>query len=805
MKLRLFIVLLAVAALAACAPKDPTEAKIDALLRQMTLEEKIGQMTQVCGGWYSDDLANQVRQGAGSMLNSVGAEANYYQRIAVEETRLGIPMIFARDVIHGFRTIYPIPLGQAATFDPALVEQAAHLTAQEAKQAGLRWTFSPMVDVARDPRWGRIAEGYGEDTYLTAVMGAATVRGYQGKDYDPATGEGQIDLAACVKHFAGYSASESGRDYNTTWIPEVLLREVYLPPFKAAVDAGSATIMCAFNDLNGVPASANRHLNVDILRDEWGYNGMLVSDWASSANMIAHGNCENLREATVLSMNAQMEMDMEGHGYPWHLKSLVEEGRVSVKQIDACVRDILRLKFRLGLFDNPYCAVDTPQYYAPDALAAAQQAAEESAVLLKNNGVLPVGSGAGGKGGAVYRPHHEDTCCETNVRPGDRTSLKRLENRGRTSDSETVGQRTARSLSLFVCGPLADSQHDQNGTWCFDKVDSMTVTPLMAFREKAAQGEVRLLTPDTKTKPWSRQEMSEAEISRLCHQAKQADVILYFGGEESILSGEARCRAHLDLPGNQTEQLRALKATGKPVVLVIMAGRPLCIGQELEIADAVLYSFHGGTMAGPALARLLMGEAAPSGRLPVTFPQAEGQIPIYYNKKNTGRPTDHPVLIDQIPVGAPQFSLGESSYWLEYGDKPLLPFGYGLTYTTFTYSAPVLSDTLMSDEMTVSCVIRNTGERDGVAVPQLYVRDLVGSVTRPVRELKGFQRVSIPAGDSTTVTFTLTRDDLAYWHYADHITLGADGGYQRSAEPGRFQVWIAPDAADGTPAEFVLR
>ena len=769
MKLRSFIVLIAVAALAACTPQDPTEAKVDALLRQMTLEEKIGQMTQVCGGWYSDDIANQVRQGAGSMLNSLGAEANYYQRIAVEETRLGIPMIFARDIIHGFRTIYPIPLGQAATFDPALVEQAAHLTAEEAMQAGLRWTFSPMVDVARDPRWGRVAEGYGEDTYLTSVMAAATVRGYQGTNYHPETGEGQIDLAACVKHFAGYSASESGRDYNTTWIPEVLLREVYLPPFKAAIDAGSATIMCAFNDLNGVPASANRHLNVDILRGEWGFDGLLVSDWASSANMIAHGNCENLREATVLSMNAQMEMDMEGHGYPWHLKSLVEEGRVSMKQIDACVRDILRLKFRLGLFEHPYCAVDTPQYYAPEALAAAQLAAEESAVLLKNNGVLPI---------------------------VNRKSSNR------------------KSPVVFVCGPLADSQHDQNGTWCFDKVDSMTITPLMAFRSMAQEenrgrdahapsGKIHLLEQDGK--PWSRQEMSQAEMNRLCRQAAQADVILYFGGEESILSGEARCRAHLDLPGNQTEQLHALKATGKPVVLVIMAGRPLCIGQELEIADAVLYSFHGGTMAGPALARLLMGEAAPSGRLPITFPQAEGQIPIYYNKKNTGRPTDHPVLIDQIPVGAPQFSLGESSYWLEYGDKPLLPFGYGLTYTTFCYGEPVLSDTLMTDQLTVSCTIRNTGEREGVAVPQLYVRDLVGSITRPVRELKGFRRISIPAGEAATVTFTLTRDDLAYWHYADDITLGADGGYQRAAEPGRFQVWIAPDAADGTPAGFRLR
>ena len=776
--------LLSLVFFAACTVQDPTEAKVEALLRQMTLEEKIGQMTQVCGGWYSDDIANQVRQGAGSMLNSLGAEANYYQRIAVEETRLGIPMIFARDVIHGFRTIYPIPLGQAATFDPALVEQAAHLTAEEAMQAGLRWTFSPMVDVARDPRWGRVAEGYGEDTYLTSVMAAATVRGYQGTNYDPETGEGQIDLAACVKHFAGYSASESGRDYNTTWIPEVLLREVYLPPFKAAIDAGSATIMCAFNDLNGVPASANRHLNVDILRGEWGFDGLLVSDWASSANMVAHGNCENLREATVLSVNAQMEMDMEGHGYPWHLKSLVEEGRVSMKQIDACVRDILRLKFRLGLFEHPYCAVDTPQYYTPEALAAAQLAAEESVVLLKNNGVLPIGSG------------------QWSVASGQKTAG---ETPASPVSSSACRGRDARVPSIFVCGPLADSQHDQNGTWCFDKVDSMTITPLMAFRSMASRGQVRLLTPDAQTKPWSRQEMTTAEMNRLCRQATQADVILYFGGEESILSGEARCRAHLDLPGNQTDQLRALKATGKPVVLVIMAGRPLCIGQELEIADAVLYSFHGGTMAGPALARLLMGEAAPSGRLPITFPQAEGQIPIYYNKKNTGRPTDHPVLIDQIPVGAPQFSLGESSYWLEYGDKPLLPFGYGLTYTTFCYGEPLLSDTLMTDQLTVSCTIRNTGERDGVAVPQLYVRDLVGSVTRPVRELKGFQRVSIPAGETATVTFTLTRDDLAYWHYADDITLGSDGGYRCSAEPGRFQVWIAPDAADGTPAEFVLR
>ena len=641
------------------------------------------------------------------------------------------------------------------------MEDAARLTAQEAVQAGLRWTFSPMVDVARDPRWGRIAEGYGEDTYLTSVMGAACVRGYQYPASNSELSErSNIRLAACVKHFAGYGASEGGRDYNTTWIPEVQLREVYLPPFKAALDAGSATIMCAFNDLNGVPASANRHLNVDILRNEWGYNGMLVSDWASSANMIAHGNCADLKEATLLSINAQMEMDMEGHGYPRYLKDLLAEGKITEKQIDACVRDILRLKFRLGLFDNPYCAIDSAEFFTPEALAVAQRAAEESAVLLKNNGILPISPLSEGGGG----------------------------------------------VSIFICGPLANSQHDQNGTWCFDKVDSMTVTPLMAFRTLAKEGKIRLI--EQTGKHWSR-EVNPANLAELTRKAKQADVVLYFGGEESILSGEARCRAHLDLPGDQSVQLYALKATGKPVVLIVMAGRPLCIGAETDLVDAVLYAFHGGTMQGPALANLLTGVVAPSGRLPMTFPQAVGQIPMYYNKKNTGRPTDHPVLIDQIPVGAPQFSLGESSYWLEYGDKPLFPFGYGLTYTTFNYSPVVLSDSVLTmgsgNTITATCTIINTGNVEAVAVPQLYLRDLVGSLTRPIRELKGFERVSIPAGESREVSFSLTESDLAYWHLAKGITLGADGKYEHTAEPGDFLLWISPSSAEGTPARLVLQ
>ena len=750
------IPIIALFALVSCQPQDPIEKQIDHLLSQMTLAEKIGQMNQLDPSWSAEEKEAQIREGlVGSIFNIVDPhEVNRLQRMAVEETRLGIPLLVARDVIHGFRTIYPIPLGQAATFDPALVEEAARLTADEAVQAGVRWTFSPMVDVARDPRWGRVAEGYGEDTYLTSVMGAAAVRGYQGSD-------SIVRLAACVKHFAGYSVSEGGRDYNSTWIPEVQLRETYLPPFKAALDAGSLSIMCAFNDINGVPASGNKHLNVDILRHEWQFDGLLVSDWGSIGNMVAHGISTDLCQTAAQSLDAQVDMDMQSNAYLWYLDDLVAQGKVSEKQLDACVRNILRMKFRLGLFDNPYCYIeDTPTYFAPEALAAAQRAAEESAVLLKNNNTLPLTS---------------------NLSP--------------LTSKPTV----------LLCGPLAHAQHDQNGTWCFDKVDSMTITPLMAFRELAKQGEIRLI--EQTGKHWSR-EVSAANIASLTRLARQADVVLYFGGEESILSGEARCRAHLNLPGDQSAQLRALKATGKPVVLTVMAGRPLCIGEDIDLVDAVLYAFHGGTMQGPALANLIMGKVAPSGRLPITFPNAEGQIPLYYNKKNTGRPTDHPVLIDDIPVGAGQFSIGESSYWLEYGDQPLYPFGYGLTYTTFEYGPVVLSDSLITSSphrLIASCEITNTGNCTATAVPQLYIRDLVGSLTRPVRELKGFQRVTIPAGESRTVTFELTAEDLAYWHLAEGVTLGADGAYARSAEPGDFQVWIAPNAAEGQPAKFVLK
>ena len=750
MKSRIFL-LIALVAMVSCQSKDPVERQIDKLLSQMTLEEKIAQMTQVCGGQISDNIADQIRNGAGSMLNSVGAEADYYQHIAVEESRLGIPMIFARDVIHGFRTIFPIPLGQAATFDPDIVEEGARIAAEEAVQAGLRWTFSPMVDVARDPRWGRVAEGYGEDTYLASVMGAAAVRGYQGND-------SVVRMAACVKHFAGYAVSEGGRDYNSTWIPEVQLRETYLPPFKAAIDAGSLSIMCAFNDLNGVPASGNKHLNVDILRDEWQFDGVLVSDWASLQNMNNQGNSANLKEATKLCANAQMDMDMESKGYPRHLKELVEEGEVSEDIIDNCVRNILRMKFRLGLFDNPYCYTENPEYFTSESLSAAQKAAEESAVLLKNNNILPLNT--------KHTP-----------------------------------------LSILVCGPMANAPHEQNGTWCFDKDDAMTITPMMAFRELAKEGKIKLI--EQKGEHWSR-EFNKENIATLARLAKQADVVLYFGGEESILSGEARSRAVLNLPGDQSEQIRAIKATGKPVVLTVMAGRPLCIKEDIDRVDAVLYAFHGGTMQGPALANLIMGKVAPSGRLPMTFPMGEGQIPFYYNYKMPSRMmAESPKLINDIPVRAYQFSVGETSYWLEYGNKPLYPFGYGLTYTTFEYGAVQLSDTILSlsgapKSIIASCEITNTGHCAAVAVPQLYIRDVVGSLTRPLRELKGFQRVNIPAGETRTVSFEISEQDLAYWHLADGVTLGSDGEYAFSAEKGDFHVWIAPNAAEGQYIPFTL-
>lgn len=722
----------------ACTPaNDPVEQKIDELLSQMTLQEKIGQMNQLNGMGMSDDLKAQIREGrVGSLLNEVNIDVvNEMQRVAVEESRLGIPLIFARDVIHGFKTIFPIPLGQAATWNPEIVEAGARVAAKEATASGIRWTFSPMIDVSRDARWGRIAESYGEDTYMNAVMGVATIKGYQTDNLaDPSA------MAACAKHFCGYGVSESGKDYNTTWIPEVQLRDVYLPSFKAAVDAGCATFMCSFNDINGVPSTGSKFLNKRILREEWQYDGLLVTDWGSMQQMIPHGYCSDMKDAAEKAANAAVDMDMMSYGYIDHLEDLVKEGKVSEKTIDEAVRNILRLKFRLGLFENPYTAKVENPYYRPEYLETAKQAAIESTILLKNdNNVLPLSN----------------------------------------------------ATSVAVVGPLANVGVDQIGTWCFDGEPEKSVTPMQAFQQ--LENVKVIAEPGLQ---YSR-DKSQAGINKAVAAAKKADVVLCFVGEEAILSGEAKCRADISLPGAQSQLIKELKATGKPLVLVVMAGRPLTMGAEIDMADAVLWQFHAGTMAGPALADLIMGKAVPSGKLPVTMPKMVGQVPMYYSHKNTGRPASNITLIDDIPVAAGQFSIGSTSYHLDAGDKPLYPFGYGLSYTTFEYGQPVLSDSVMtqSGQITVTCQIKNSGKYDAYETAQLYTRDLVASLCQPIRQLKGFQKVWIKAGESATVTFTLTPADLAFCH-EDMTTY---------AEPGEFQLWVSADSQQGVPVQFILK
>lgn len=725
--------------LSGCAKqKDLQEQKIDDLLARMTLQEKIGQLNQLTGSGLSDDMKTQIKEGkVGSILNEVDVKiVNELQRIAVEETRLGIPLIFARDVIHGYKTIFPIPLGQAASWNPQLAEDGARISAVEATACGIRWTFAPMIDITRDPRWGRIAESCGEDAYLTSVMGAAMIKGFQGDSLsDPSS------MAACAKHFAGYGAAEAGKDYNTTWIPEHQLRDVFLPPFETAVGAGAASFMCSFNDINGVPSSGNVYLNQDILRKEWKFDGVLVSDWASIEQMIRHGVSNDLKDAARQAIAAGVDMDMMGFAYINHLEEMVKSGEISEKLIDASVRNILRMKFRLGLFDNPYTKVNfSMPFYSADALDKARQAAVESAVLLKNDlEVLPL--------------------------------------------SDKI-------KSVAVIGPLSDAPADQLGTWVFDGEPERSITPLKAIQDEYGS---RMKIFAEKGLEYSR-EINPVGIAKAVAVAKNADAILLFVGEEAILSGEAHCRADINLPGTQTELLAALKKTGKPVVMVVMAGRPLTIQKEIGMADAVLYAFHGGTMAGPALADLIFGKAVPSGKLPVTFPRMVGQVPVYYGHKMTGRPAENIVMINDIPVAAGQTSLGNTSYHLDAGDSPLFPFGFGLSYTQFNYSKLRISANEITPDksITVECDITNTGRYDASEVAQLYIRDKVGSLSRPIRELKGFRKLQLKAGETKTVSFTLKSDQLAFW----------DAGLVKRTEPGEFQVWISKDSQSGEPLNF---
>lgn len=698
------------------------EEKINDLISRMTLQEKVGQLNQLSGAGTADYIVNGIRSGAvGSLLNEVDPETvNILQREAVENTRLGIPLVFARDVIHGFRTIFPIPLGQGATWNPALIEEGSRVAADEASSVGVRWTFSPMVDIARDARWGRIAEGYGEDPLLTSRMGVAAVRGYQTDNLAaPNT------MAACVKHFACYGAAESGRDYNTTWIPTPLLHDVYLPPFKAGADAGAATFMCSFNDINGVPSSGNVHLLRDILRDQWKWNGLIVSDWNSIGEMINHGYVADKRGAALSGSLAGVDIDMESHAYSAHLAELVEKGEVPVETLDEMVRNVLRLKMDLGLFDNPYVDLkNASRFLTPANLEAARRTAEESTILLKNDGILP---------------------------------LKGVK-------------------KIFVTGPMADAKHDQNGTWSFDMKKENTVTPLESLRKM--YGKAVSYVPGL---TFSR-DRETAGFDEAIRTAADADVILYFAGEEAVLSGEAHSRADITLPGAQSEYLRRLAATGRPVVTVVMTGRPMAIPEVAQLSSAVIYSFHPGTMGGPALANVISGKVAPGGKLPVSLPTMSGQCPIYYAQKNTGRPVEQMTLIYDIPLEAGQTSTGCTSFFLDAGFKPLYPFGYGLSYTTFDYSEPVLSSTEMTrdGQITVTCRVTNTGNTAGSDVAQLYVRDLVGSLVRPVKELKDFEKFTLAPGESRDVTFTLPASALAF----------SDLDGNSVIEPGEFNLWV---------------
>lgn len=726
-------------------PAAHIDDKVVDLLSQMTLQEKIGQLQQVDASAVPvpDDFIAKIKRGEiGSIINQTDPDiCNAMQKAAVAESRLGIPLLIGRDVIHGFRTIAPIPLGQAAAWNPDLVRDVAKAAAREARSQGVHWTFAPMIDVSRDPRWGRIAESFGEDTYLTSVLGVAMLEGFQGNDLSAPD-----SIAACAKHFVGYGASESGRDYNTTNIPTNELRNVYLPPFKALVDAGIATVMTSFSDIDGVPATANADLVEGVLRQEWGFDGLIVSDWNAIGELVVHGLCEDNEHAVIEAAGAGIDMDMAGGVYEAHLAHLVASGVIEERKIDEMVSRVLSLKFELGLFEQPYAQPDQyPPLADKSARQVAYQAAVESAVLLKN-------------------------------------------------DAETLPLKREDIRSIAVIGPLADAPHEQLGTWIFDGLASDSISPLMAL--KAAYGdqiEIRYVPALSTSRDRRHDQFEAAEAA-----ARESDVTLVILGEESILSGEAHSRADISLPGAQSELLERVHAASKKTATIIMAGRPLTIERDLPNTDALFFAWHPGTMAGPALIDLIFGDQVPSGRLPVTFPRSVGQIPIYYNHKNTGRPpvAGEIVLIDDIEERATQTSLGMSAFYLDAGYEPHYPFGFGLSYTEFEYSDIRLDKALATaeDKLVITVNVANTGMYTAAEVVQLYVRDLVGSLTRPVKELKAFEKISLKPGESQDVRFELQIAELAFSRRDKTFAV----------EPGDFQVWVGPNSQQGETAKFCV-
>ncbi|MEQ9287955.1 MAG: beta-glucosidase BglX [Cyclobacteriaceae bacterium] len=735
-------------------PEKPTgsnryEARIDSLLQLMTLDEKLGQLNLPAAGDISTGIASstgialKIKEGkVGGLFNIRTVEKiKAAQKIAVEESRLGIPLIFAMDVIHGYKTVFPIPLGLSCTWDMGLVEKSARIAAQEATADGIAWTFSPMVDISRDPRWGRIAEGVGEDPYLGAQIAKAMVQGYQGNDLAR-----NNTLMACVKHFALYGASEAGRDYNTTDMSRQRMYNEYFLPYKGAVDAGVGSVMASFNEVDGIPATANKWLMTEVLRNQWGFDGFVVSDYTGINEMIAHG-MGDLPTVSALALKAGIDMDMVGEGFLTTLKASLEAGHVTHEQIDNACRRILRAKFELGLFDDPYRYCDEQraqnEIFTHANRKEARRIAAESFVLLKN-------------------------------------------------EKQTLPLRKQGTIALV--GPMAANKENMAGTWSVAADFDQSVS-LKQGLENAGRGRAKIVEArganvygDAELesrvsifgKPTYRDERPEAElIEEAVRVAKQADVIVAAMGEAAEMSGESSSRTDIELPANQRKLLSELKKTGKPIVLVLFTGRPLAIRWEQENLSAILNVWFGGTEAGNAIADVLFGDVTPSGKLTTTFPQNLGQVPIFYNHKNTGRP---------LPEGK-WFQKFTSNY-LDVSNKPLYPFGYGLSYTSFAYGALQLSSTALhgDDTLTVAVEVANTGNREGKEVVQLYVRDLVGSVTRPVKELKGFQKVALKAGETKTVAFEITPDDLKFYNY----------DLEYVWEPGEFEIMIGANSGDLT-------
>ncbi len=749
----LLTILLAISLLMGCTQKKdmPTDRQmavfIDELMKKMTVEEKIGQLNLpgagdiVTGQTSNSDIGLKIKAGqVGGLLNIKSVEKiRDVQKVAVEESRLGIPLIFGMDVIHGYQTTFPIPLGLASSFDLELIEQSARVAAIEASADGICWTFSPMVDIARDPRWGRIAEGAGEDAYLGSRVAEAYVRGYQGGDLSK-----NNTILACVKHYALYGAAEAGRDYNTTDMSRIRMYNEYLPPYHAAVMAGAGSVMTSFNEVDGIPATGNRWLMTDVLRDQWGFNGFVVTDFTAINEMVAHG-MGNLQTVSALALKAGVDMDMVGEGFLTTLKASLDEGKVTEAEIDQACRRILEAKYKLGLFEDPY------RYCDPER-ARKDIATEEHSRIAR------------------------ETAAQTFVLLKNEDQLLPLEKKGK----------------IALVGPLADSRFNMAGMWSVAVNHDESITVLEGF--KAAVGdraEIRYakgsnIVDDKDLDLWiSTWGIPTIDTVKTADQlrkeavavASACDVIVAVMGEAAEMSGESSCRSDLSLPGSQRQLLEALLKTGKSVVLVLFTGRPLTLTWEQEHIPAILNVWFGGTESGHAIADVVFGAVNPSGKLPVTFPRSVGQIPIFYNHKNTGR-----------PLGEGEWYQKYRSNYLDVVNEPLYPFGFGLSYTRFGYGDLVLDKTKLNGDqtLTASIEITNTGTFDGEEVVQLYIRDMVGSITRPVKELKGFQKVFIKAGESKTVTFKITTEDLKFYNY--------DLVYDW--EPGEFAIMVGGNSRD---------